>query len=82
MSDEKRTELRWRGLSLKDLVEHQDETVASRMVVNMPSGSITAPSKKEMRDQIPLIYRQLDITGCSEPQNNSARIDSMYLRLW
>ncbi len=41
MNDEKRAELRGRVLSLKDLVEYQDGTVASRMVVNKPSGSIT-----------------------------------------
>ncbi len=41
MSDEKRAELKGRVLSLKDLVEYQDGTVASRMVVNRPSGSIT-----------------------------------------
>ncbi len=41
MTDEKRAELRGRVLSLKDLVEYQDGTVASRMIVNRPSGSIT-----------------------------------------
>ncbi len=41
MNDEKRAELRGRVLSFKNLVEYQDGTVASRMVVNKPSGSIT-----------------------------------------
>ena len=41
MSDEKRAELRGTVLSLKDLVEYQDGTVASKMIVNRSSGSIT-----------------------------------------
>jgi quercetin dioxygenase-like cupin family protein len=41
MSDEKRAELRGEVLSLKDLVEYQDGTVASKMIVNRSSGSIT-----------------------------------------
>lgn len=41
MSEEKRAELRGKVLSQKDLVEYQDGTVASRMIVNRPSGSIT-----------------------------------------
>jgi quercetin dioxygenase-like cupin family protein len=41
MSDEKRTELRGKVLQLADLVAYQDGTVASRMIINKPSGSIT-----------------------------------------
>ncbi len=41
MSEEKRTELRGKVLRLADLVAYQDGTVASRMVVNKPAGSIT-----------------------------------------
>ena len=41
MSEEKRAELRGKIFSLKDLVEYQDGTVASRMIVNNKSGSIT-----------------------------------------
>lgn len=41
MSEEKRTELRGRVLRLADLVAYQDGTVASRMIVNKPAGSIT-----------------------------------------
>ncbi len=41
MSEEKRAELRGKVLRLADLVAYQDGTVASRMVVNKPSGSIT-----------------------------------------
>ena len=37
----KREELRAKVLTLKDLVEYQDGTVASRMIVNTKSGSIT-----------------------------------------
>jgi len=39
--DEKRAELRGKVLRLKDLVEYQDGTVASRMIVNRKVGSIT-----------------------------------------
>ena len=41
MSEEKRAELRGKVLSQKDLVEYQDGAVASKMIVNRPSGSIT-----------------------------------------
>ncbi len=41
MSEEKRTELRGKILRLADLVAYQDGTVASRMIINKPSGSIT-----------------------------------------
>ncbi|MDK2890195.1 MAG: hypothetical protein PWR21_827 [Methanoculleus sp.] len=41
MSEEKRAELRGKVLRLADLVAYQDGTVASRMVVNKPAGSIT-----------------------------------------
>lgn len=39
--DAKRGDLLGRVLSLKDLVQYQDGTVASRMIVNRKSGSIT-----------------------------------------
>jgi quercetin dioxygenase-like cupin family protein len=39
--DGKRAELLGRVLSLKDLVQYQDGTVASRMLVNRKAGSIT-----------------------------------------
>ncbi|MBN2734453.1 MAG: cupin domain-containing protein [Methanomicrobiaceae archaeon] len=41
MSEEKRAELKGKILNLKSLVEYQDGTVASRMIVNSHSGSIT-----------------------------------------
>ncbi|WOF16886.1 cupin domain-containing protein [Methanoplanus sp. FWC-SCC4] len=41
MTDENRSELKGKVLSLKDLVEYQEGTVASRMVINNKSGSIT-----------------------------------------
>jgi len=41
VSEEKRTELQGKVLRLADLVAYQDGTVASRMVVNKPAGSIT-----------------------------------------
>ncbi len=41
MSEETRAELRGKVLRLADLVSYQDGTVASRMVINKPSGSIT-----------------------------------------
>jgi len=37
----KRDELRAKVLTLKDLVDYQDGTIASRMIVNTKSGSIT-----------------------------------------
>ena len=37
----KRDELRGKVLTLKDLVDYQDSTVASRMIVNTKAGSIT-----------------------------------------
>jgi quercetin dioxygenase-like cupin family protein len=37
----KREELRAKVLTLKDLVDYQDGTVASRMIVNTKAGSIT-----------------------------------------
>ncbi|HOS82606.1 MAG TPA: cupin domain-containing protein [Methanoregulaceae archaeon] len=40
-TDKKREELKGRVLVLKDLVNYQDGTVASRMVVNRKAGSIT-----------------------------------------
>jgi quercetin dioxygenase-like cupin family protein len=39
--DKKREELKGKVLALKDLVNYQDGTVASRMVVNRKTGSIT-----------------------------------------
>ena len=39
--DKKRDELKGRVLTLKDLVQYQDGTVASRMIVNRKAGSIT-----------------------------------------
>ena len=39
--DKKRDELKGKVLSLKDLVDYSDGTVASRMVINRKSGSIT-----------------------------------------
>lgn len=41
MAEEKRTELRGKVLRLADLVAYQDGTVASRMIINKPVGSIT-----------------------------------------
>lgn len=41
MSEEKRNEIRGKVLRLGDLVAYQDGTVASRMIINKPSGSIT-----------------------------------------
>lgn len=41
MSDEVRAELKGRVLSLKDLIEYQEGTVASRMIINRPVGTIT-----------------------------------------
>lgn len=40
-SRKKRDELRGKVLTLKDLVDYQDGTVASRMIVNTKAGSIT-----------------------------------------
>ncbi len=39
--DKKREELRGKVLVLKDLVNYQDGTVASRMIINRKAGSIT-----------------------------------------
>jgi quercetin dioxygenase-like cupin family protein len=39
--DKKREELRGKVLRLKDLVNYQDGTVASRMIINRKAGSIT-----------------------------------------
>ena len=39
--DKKREELKGKVLSLKDLVDYQDGTVASRMIINLKAGSIT-----------------------------------------
>jgi len=39
--DKKREELKGKVLSLKDLVNYQDGSVASRMIVNQKAGSIT-----------------------------------------
>ncbi|HON80944.1 MAG TPA: cupin domain-containing protein [Methanoregulaceae archaeon] len=39
--DKKRDELKGKVLVLKDLVDYQDGTVASRMVINRKAGSIT-----------------------------------------
>jgi len=39
--DKKREEIRGKVLSLRDLVQYQDGTVASRMIVNRTAGSIT-----------------------------------------
>lgn len=39
--DRKRDELKGKVLSLKDLVQYQDGTVASRMIINRKAGSIT-----------------------------------------
>lgn len=41
MASETRAEMKGKVLRLKDLVEYQDGTVASRMLVNRPAGSIT-----------------------------------------
>ncbi len=41
MSERAREEIRGRVLHLADLVDYQSGTVASRMVVNNPAGSIT-----------------------------------------
>ncbi|HUU74883.1 MAG TPA: cupin domain-containing protein [Methanoregulaceae archaeon] len=41
MSEESREDLKGRVLALKDLVSYQQGTVASRMIVNKPSGSVT-----------------------------------------
>jgi len=40
-SRKKRDELRGKVLTLKDLVDYQDGTVASRMIVNTKAGTIT-----------------------------------------
>ncbi len=41
MTEKSRDEIRGKPLALKDLVSYQDGTIASRMVVNKPVGSIT-----------------------------------------
>jgi quercetin dioxygenase-like cupin family protein len=41
MAKESRAELQGKVLQLADLVSYQDGTVASRMIINKPSGSIT-----------------------------------------
>jgi quercetin dioxygenase-like cupin family protein len=41
VSDDKRAELRGKVLRLADLVAYQEGTVASRMIINKPAGSIT-----------------------------------------
>jgi len=41
MTEEKRNELKGTILHLKDLVEYQDGTVASRMLINKPVGTVT-----------------------------------------
>ena len=41
MANEKRTDLQGKPLRLADLVAYQDGTVASRMIINKPAGSIT-----------------------------------------
>ena len=41
MTDDSRAELKGKVLTLKNLVEYQDGSVASRMIVNRNSGSIT-----------------------------------------
>lgn len=41
MAKENRAELQGKVLRLADLVAYQDGTVASRMIINKPSGSIT-----------------------------------------
>ncbi len=41
MSEQSREELYKKVLDLKDLVAYQDGTVASRMIVNRPAGTIT-----------------------------------------
>jgi quercetin dioxygenase-like cupin family protein len=40
-ADRKRGELRGKVLSLRDLVDYQEGTVASRMIINRKAGSIT-----------------------------------------
>ena len=41
MTEKSREDIQGRPLSLKDLVSYQEGTVASRMVINKPVGSIT-----------------------------------------
>ncbi len=41
MTEEKRNDLKGTALSLKDLVAYQDGTVASRMLINKPVGTVT-----------------------------------------
>ena len=46
-TDKKREELKGKVLSLKDLVDYQEGTVASRMIINRKAGSITLCSFDE-----------------------------------
>lgn len=41
MTGNNRDEVKGTSVRLKDLVEYQDGTVASRMIVNKPAGSVT-----------------------------------------
>jgi quercetin dioxygenase-like cupin family protein len=41
MSEMTRNDLKGKALRLKDFVEYQEGTVASRMIINNPAGSIT-----------------------------------------
>jgi len=41
MTDDTRTELKGKVLSLKDLVAYQEGTIASRMIINRKAGNIT-----------------------------------------
>jgi len=41
MDEQKKDELKGKVLSLKDLVSYQQGTVASRMIISKPAGSIT-----------------------------------------
>jgi quercetin dioxygenase-like cupin family protein len=41
MSEQSRNDVKGKALRLKDLIEYQEGTVASRMIINNPAGSIT-----------------------------------------
>jgi quercetin dioxygenase-like cupin family protein len=41
MSEKTRNDVKGKALRLKDLIEYQEGTVASRMIINNPAGSIT-----------------------------------------
>ncbi|MDG6258148.1 MAG: cupin domain-containing protein [Methanomicrobiaceae archaeon] len=41
MSEKTRDDVKGKALRLKDLIEYQEGTVASRMIINNPAGSIT-----------------------------------------